>query len=29
VQAASTKLDSALAGMTGADAKLAADAKAV
>ena len=29
VQAASTKLDSVLAGMTGADAKLAADFKAV
>jgi hypothetical protein len=29
VQAASTKLDSALAGMTGDDAKLAADSKAV
>jgi hypothetical protein len=29
VQAASTKLDSVLAGMTGADAKLAADFKVV
>jgi len=29
VQAASTKLDSALAGMTGADAKVASDFKAV
>ena len=29
VQAASTKLDSVLAGMTGADAKMAADFKAV
>ena len=29
VQAASTKLDSVLAGMTGADAKVAADFKAV
>ena len=29
VQAASTKLDSALAGMTGANAKVAADFKAV
>ncbi len=29
LQAASTKVDSALAGMTGADAKLAADFKAV
>ncbi len=29
VQAASTKLDSALAGMTGADAKVAADFKVV
>jgi hypothetical protein len=29
VQAASTKLDSLLAGMTGADAKMAADFKAV